>query len=183
MGVDIPVDRSFQNHKNPDSFKSWRSCSFQSYQKPGTHYASRQLSSQSSFWELPNSCQQRELTFLSTAGFRGTKILLTMGVDIPVDRSFQNYQSPNNFKSWRSCNFQSYQRPGWRYVSRQLLELTTVVFRATKKFKTLWFLLTVWVDNDRFRKYLRKLKSVCFRSTVWVNSLSFHSYFWNKKHC
>ena len=31
--------------------------------------------------------------------FRATRILSTVGVDIPADRSFQSYQNLNNFKS------------------------------------------------------------------------------------
>ena len=110
VGVDILIDRSFHSYENTDNFKSWRSCSYQSYQKSGRHYTSHQLS---------------ELTFLSTIAFRATKILSTVGVDIPVNHSFQSYQSPDNFKSWRPCSFQSYLTPGKHYASCQLLELTT----------------------------------------------------------
>ena len=56
----------------------------------------------------------------------------TVGVDIPVDHSFQIYQNPYNFKSWRSCSFQTYQKPGRHHASRQLLELETQLFGATK---------------------------------------------------
>ena len=129
---------------------------------------------QRSFSKLPNSCQQLELTLLSTADFRAIKILLTVWVDIPVDRSFQSYQNPDNFNNWRSCslfratknledtmppvkygswqrNFQSYLRPGRRYICRQLLKLTTVAFRATT------FLSTVGVDicDCSFQSYLK----------------------------
>ena len=48
------------------------------------------------FSEPSNSCQQWELTFLSTVAFRATEFLSTMGVDIPVDCSFQSYQNPVN---------------------------------------------------------------------------------------
>ena len=113
MGVGIPVDCSFQGYHNSGSFKSWRSCSYQSYQKPGRHYASRQLSE------------------LTTVAVRATKILSTVGVDIPVDRSFYMYQNPDNFKSWRFSSFQSYLTPLRHYASRQLLELTAVAFRVT----------------------------------------------------
>ena len=68
------------------------------------NYRSRQRS----FSELTNSCQQWELTFLSTVAFITTEILSTVGVDIPADCSFQSYQNPANYKSWRSCSFQSY---------------------------------------------------------------------------
>ena len=82
---------------------------------------------QRSFSELPKSCQQLELTFLSTMVFRVAKILSTVGVDISVDRSFQSYQNSDNFKSWRSCSFQSYQK---------LTFLSTVAFRTTKILST-----------------------------------------------
>ena len=68
--------------------------------------------------ELPKSCQERELTFLSTVGFRATKFLWTVRVDIPADRSFQKYQNLVYFKSWYSCSFHSY--------------LTLVAFEANK---------------------------------------------------
>ena len=55
--------------------------SFQSYQKPRRHYASYQLSE------------------LTTYLFRTTKILSTVGVDIPVDYSFQSYQNLVNSRS------------------------------------------------------------------------------------
>ena len=48
---------------------------------------------QHSFSELSKSCKQWGLTFFSTKAFRAIKILLTMGADIRVDRSFQTYQN------------------------------------------------------------------------------------------
>ena len=74
-----------------------------------------------------------ELPILSTVrvnipvdySFQSYEMLSTVGVDIPADRSFQSYQIPDNFKSWRSCSYQSYQKPGRHYASRQLSELTT----------------------------------------------------------
>ena len=59
-----------------------RSC--QSYLKNGKHYASYQMSE------------------LKTIAFRATKILSTVGVDIPVDCSFQSYQNPVNSGSLNS---------------------------------------------------------------------------------
>ena len=76
VGIDIPVDRSFHSYQNPDNFKIWRSWSFQSYLTHGQHYAFRQLSE------------------LTTKLFGSIKILSTVGVDIPVDRSFNSYQKP-----------------------------------------------------------------------------------------
>ena len=56
---------------------------------------------------------------------RATKILSTVGVDIPVDCSFNSCQNPNNLKSWRSCSFQGHLTSGWHYASCQLSELPT----------------------------------------------------------
>ena len=84
---------------------------------------------QRSFSALRNSCQQWELTFLKTASFRDNKILSTVRVHIPGDCSFQRYQNPDNFKSWRSCSFQSY----------------------VKIWKTLCFPSTIGVENVVYR--------------------------------
>ena len=85
---------------------------------------------QDSFSELPNSCQQLELTLLSTIAVGTIKILSTVGGHNSVDRSLQSYQNPIRFRS--SCIFYSYVRPGRHYASRQLSEFTTVAFRAAK---------------------------------------------------
>ena len=47
-----------------------------------------------------------------------------MEVDIPVDRSFQSYQNPDNFKSWCSWAIRAAKNLE-NTVSRQLSELTT----------------------------------------------------------
>ena len=60
---------------------------------------------------------------LCNVAFRETRIPSVVGVDISVDRSFQSYQNPDNFKSWRACSFQSYQKSGRHYTFRQLSEL------------------------------------------------------------
>ena len=91
LGFSFPVgpppsflcNRSFQSYQNPDNFKSWHSCSYQSYQKPGT------------------PCFSSTIGVVNVA-FRATKILSAVGVDIPVDCTFQSYQYSDNFKSWRS---------------------------------------------------------------------------------
>ena len=71
------------NNNNPDNFKSWRSCSYQSYQKPGRHYVSLQLSELATqLSELPKLCQQWELTFLLTIAFRANKIPTTLRADV-----------------------------------------------------------------------------------------------------
>ena len=114
VGVDICVNLSFQSDQNPVNFKSWYSCSFKTYPTPGRRFAFRRLS------ELTN------------VPFRATKILLTVGVDICVNLSFQSDQNPVNFKSWYSCSFKTYPTPGRRFAFRRLSELTNVPFRATK---------------------------------------------------
>ena len=63
--------------------------------------------------------------FIHHSNTRG--ILSTVGVDIFVDCSLQTYQNPDNFKSWRSCSYQSYQKSGRHYASHQLSELTNNV--------------------------------------------------------
>ena len=107
LRVDVPVSiratKNLEDTMLPINYRSWKR----------------------SFSELPKSCQHWELTFLLTAAFRATKILSAVGVNIPLDRSFQSYQNPDNFKSWRSCSFQSYQKSRRHYASRQLSELTT----------------------------------------------------------
>ena len=117
VGIDNSVNRSLQRYQNLVNFKSWHSCSCQSYLKPGRLYASHQLSKSTNAalrapkalstlranilialelpntWntlcfpstievektklsELTNFCQQWELTFLSIAAFRTTRIML-----------------------------------------------------------------------------------------------------------
>ena len=87
-------NRNFQSYRNIVNSGSWDSCQLQ-------------------LWKLPKSCQQWELTFLSTALFRATNI-------------------PVNFKSWYSCNFESYLTPRRHYGSRELLELPNVAFEGNK---------------------------------------------------
>ena len=108
-----------------------------------------------SFSGLPKSCQHWELNFLSTAAFRATKILSTVGADIPVDHSFQSYQIttalradvpaafwatknledtmlPVNYRSWQRSFSElpnSYQQWGLKFLS-------TAAFRATKHLET-----------------------------------------------
>ena len=170
-------ERSFSDLPKFVSSGNWHSCRPQLSQLP----KSRQL------WdlkflelpELPNAWQHydfRQLSELTTKLFGSIKILSAVGVDIRVDRSFNSYQNPDNFKSWRSCSLQRYLTPGRHYASRQR------IFQSYLKIETLCFMLTVWVDNRRFRRYQRKLKRVCFPSTVWVDSCSFQSYFWKEKY-
>ena len=96
----------------PVNYRSWQR-SIQSYLESGRNYAVNQLSE------------------LTTVDFRATKILSTMGVDIPVDRSVRSYQNFVNFKSWHSYSF--YLIPGRCYASCQLFELTTIDFGANFK--------------------------------------------------
>ena len=123
--------------------------SFQSCLNPGRQYSSRQLAA------------------LKTVDFTATKILSILGVDFPVYRSIQNYQNPVNFKSWHSRSFQSYLTPESGYASRQLLELTTIAFRAIK------ILSTVGVDIPVSFSFQSYQNPVNFKS--W-HSLSFQSY-------
>ena len=163
VGVDILFDRSFQSYKNTDNFKSWHSCSFQSYQKPGRHYASRQLSElKRSFSELPNSCQQWELAFPLTVASRAIKFMPTVRVDIPADRSFQNYQNPDNFKSRCSCSFQSYQKPGRHYAFRQLSELTMQLCGTTRFLSTLGADIPVDCSFKRYQNLVNNGSSHSF---------------------
>ena len=115
---------------------------------------------QLSFSEIPKSCQQWELTFLTPVAFRATKIPTTLRADVPVafraTKNLKDTMPPVNYRSWQR-SFQNY-----------------------LKLKTLCFLLTVWVDNRRFRRYLSKLRRECFPSAVWVDSHSFQSYFWKE---
>ena len=64
---------------------------------------------------------------LCTIAFRATKILSTVGFDIPADYSFQTYQNPANSGRWHSC----------RLLFSELL----------KTWKTQCFPSTVGVDN------------------------------------
>ena len=85
MGVDVPVDCSFQSYQNYSNFKSWCSCSYKGYQKPGRHYASVNYRSwHGSFLEIPKICEHWELTVLSTVAFRSNKIPRTFRTEIPV---------------------------------------------------------------------------------------------------
>ena len=94
---------------------------------------------QRSFSKQQKACQQQQMTFLLTIAFRATKIQLALGLDIFVDRSFQSYQDPNNFKSF--CRFQSYQNLERRSASCQLTGLTKKLFRDIK------ILSTVEIDS------------------------------------
>ena len=108
MGVDVPVDGNFQSYQNTDNFKNWRATKNledtikairATKNLEDTMLTLSYQSWQRSLSEQPKSCQQWELTFLSTVAFRATKILSTVEVDILVNRSFQNYQNSDNFKS------------------------------------------------------------------------------------
>ena len=80
-------------------------------------------------------CQQWKVTFLSTKVFRATKFLPTFRANISVafraTKHLEDTMLPVNYWSWQ-CTFQSYLKPGRHQASRQLSELTTVSFRATK---------------------------------------------------
>ena len=107
VGADIPIDSSFQSCQNSVSRGRWHSCGL---------------------WlsEPPKSCQQWELTFLSTVVFRATKSLSTL--KLTCFQSCLKIMKTLYFllSVWADgCNFKSYLR----------------------KRKMLGFLSGVWVDN------------------------------------
>ena len=87
---------------------------------------------QRSFSKLPKSCQQWELTFLSTVVFRATKILATLRIYVPVAiraaKKVKDTMFPVNYRSWQR-NFWSYQNSLFLW---ELTFLLTIAFRATK---------------------------------------------------
>ena len=124
MGVDIPVNRSFQGYQIPTTLRA---------DVPVAIRATNNLEDillpvNYQSWQ----CSFSELPILSAVGvdipvdysFQSYQMLSTVGVDISVNRSFHSYQNPDNFKSWHSCSFQSYLTAGRPYASRQLLEST-----------------------------------------------------------
>ena len=144
VAVDTLINLRLWSCQSSVNFKTWHPSSFQSYFVPGGFYTSGQL------LELTNIALRAtkilstvSLILISTVAFRTTKILSTVGVNVPVDYSIQNYENPINSKNRHSCIFQSYLTPEKRYISRQLPELKTVLFRATYKKKILCLLLTV----------------------------------------
>ena len=85
-----------------------------------------------SFSKLPKSCQQCELTFLSTVTFRATKIPTTLRVDVPVairvTKNLEDTMLPVSYRSWqRSLTKLSKSCQQW-----ELTFLSTVAFWATK---------------------------------------------------
>ena len=148
MGVDVPVDGNFQSYQNTDNFKNWRATKNledtikairATKNLEDTMLTLSYQSWQRSLSEQPKSCQRWKLTFLSTVAFRTTKIPTTLRANIPIafraTKNLEDAMLPVNSRSWEH-SFQSYLRPGRRYVSRQLMELTTVAFRATTIFST-----------------------------------------------
>ena len=82
------------------------------------------------------SCQQWELTFLSTVAFRATKILTTLRADVPVAfRTTKNLKDtvlPVNYRSWQHSLLElSNSCQHW-----ELTFLSTAAFRATKILST-----------------------------------------------
>ena len=109
---------------------------------------------QCSFSELPKSCQQWKLTFLLTIAFIATEIPTILRVDAPIASRatwhLENIISPLNYRSWQR-SFRGYLWPGRRYVSHQLMELTTVTFRASTIFST----VGVDILECSFQSYLK----------------------------
>ena len=70
------------------------------------NYQSNYHSWQRSFSKQPKSCQQWELTFLSTVAFRATKIRTTLRADVPVairdTKKLEDTILPINYRSWQS---------------------------------------------------------------------------------
>ena len=98
--------------------------------------------------------------------FRTTKILTTVRVDTPLDRSFQSYQNPDNFKSW----------PVHSWVGGE----TKVCFAGSKSMDLNDFLIHSNALNtrlspnlvtqplgDRFRKYINKWQLHYFTDYKW----------------
>ena len=109
IGVDYAALWSYQN---PDNFKSWRSCSFQSYLTSERHYTPCQLSRlKTKFSVLLKSWQQWELTFLRTVTLIATKISTTLRVEVPMTFRatwhLEDTMLPFNYQSWQR-GFQSY---------------------------------------------------------------------------
>ena len=107
--------------------------------------------------------------------------MLTVGIDIPADRSFKSYQNPDNFKSWyvpvtlrANKNLEDTMLPvnywSWQRSFLSYPKIEDPMFPVN----------CYWVDNRSFRRCLRKLKGVCFSSTVRVDSRSFQSYCWKE---
>ena len=108
MGVNIPVDRSFQSYQIPTTLRADVPVAIRATKNlEGTMLPINYRNWQRCFSELP---------ILSRVGvdipvnysFQSNQMLSTVVVDIPVDCSFQSYQTPDNFKIWRSCSYQSY---------------------------------------------------------------------------
>ena len=108
--------------------------------------------------ELPKSCQQWELIFLSILTFRTTKILSNLRAGIPVASELCNTWKMLCFPSTVGVvnySFQSYLKPGRCYTSYQLLDLASVASRATKILSTVG--VDIYVDLS-FQGYQNPIK-------------------------
>ena len=88
--------------------------------------------------QLPKSCQQWELIFLSILAFRATKILSNLRASIPVASELCDTWKMLCFASTVgvvNCSIQSYLKPGRCYSSCQLSEFTTSFQSYFKKQK------------------------------------------------
>ena len=110
IGVDNVAFRSYQN---PVNSGSWHSCWL---------YLS----------ELPKSCQQWELTFLSIVAFRATKIptILRAGVSVGfrATKNLEDSMLPVNYRSWQ----RSFSELPNSYQQWGLTFLLIAAFRSTK---------------------------------------------------
>ena len=109
---------AFPSYQNPVNTGSWLSCWLQ----PS---------------ELLKSCQQWELTFLSTVAFRATKIPTTLKADVPVafraTKNLEDTMLPVNYRSWQR-SFLELPKSCHQW---ELTFLSTVAFIATKILTTL----------------------------------------------
>ena len=113
MGIDIPVDSSFQSYQNPDNFKNWHSLFHHSWIRHTVNYI---IPSHMWVHHTVENVGPPHLRFSFPVGPPPSFL---------CNRNLQGYQNLDNFKSWRSWSYQSYEKPGRHYAYRELSELTT----------------------------------------------------------
>ena len=105
----------------------------------GISVASELLNTWKTLWFLSES---------TTIPFRVTKILSTVGVDIPADFSFHGYQNPVNSRSWH---------------------LSTVAFRPTYRLEDTVLPINYWGWKCSFQSYLKKEDAMLLSADVVDN--------------
>ena len=124
---------------------------------------------QDSFLELPKSCQESELTFLSIVVFRATKFPATLKAVFPVafraTKNLQEIMLPVNYLSWQG-SFLELPKP---CQQKELTFLSPVAFRAAKILTTLTADVSVAFNDTRI------LKTLCLLSTIGVSNVTFRS--------